>query len=152
MDECLELIGQRLRHRHILVVEDDASTVVMVESALMEAGCRVYTAQDIRRAHKIAATKRIDCALLDIGIGEDNVFSVADVLAVNKVPIIFLSGYDKGDLPHRYQNRLILPKPYLFADLARALVSAMNPAHDPRPGRERLHLANDANTGGGHES
>jgi CheY-like chemotaxis protein len=150
MDYSLDHFEQRLRNRRILVVEDEASTVVMIESGLVEVGCRVHLAQDVRRAHRFATARGIDCALLDIRIGDDTVFPVADLLTTNNVPIVFSSGYTRDTLPERYQNHTILVKPYLLSDLVPALVVAMNPA-DPGD-RDRYRVANSATTGNIHAS
>lgn len=140
MAHFLELLEQRLYNRRILIVEDDASTAVSAETALAEMGCRVYLAQDLHRALKVAATKSIDCALLDIGIGESQVFSVADVLSVKKIPFVFSSGYDKDVMPERYRDHAVVAKPYLFKDIVRELVGALHLVGEPRD-RESHHIA-----------
>ena len=128
MNESYAGLESFLHKRRILVVEDEATIVVMTQMALATVGCHVYLAQDMRRAHKLASTKNIDCALLDIAIGDDDVFPVADILVARSVPFVFSSGYDKEALPEHHRSCVILPKPYLFADAVRALVAAMHPA------------------------
>lgn len=139
---------QHLHGRHVLVVEDEASIAVMMESALCELGCRVHTAQTLGHALALAANRSIDCALLDVRLGDDTVFSVADVLAEHRIPFVFSSGYGKDALPARYQGHKLLSKPFLFADVASALGSALIDGRNDQPqARARFHVVPAAGDG-----
>ena len=52
-----------------------------------------------------------DLALLDINLGGERVFPVADVLAAADTPFIFLSGHSRSVLPECYADVPFLQKP-----------------------------------------
>ena len=65
--------------RRILVVEDEATTLLMIESLLTDVGCNVVgTAHDVAQALALAARRDIDCALLDVRLGNEFVYGAAD--------------------------------------------------------------------------
>lgn len=63
-------------------------------------------------AIQACADERPDAALLDFNLG-DNATSerVADHLAAERVPFVFLTGYRRDSLPERYSDTPILEKP-----------------------------------------
>ncbi len=50
--------------------------------------------------------------MLDVDLGDGKVFPVADRLAAQGVPFLFLTGSRRQDLPERFRERPHLPKPY----------------------------------------
>ena len=72
-------------------------------------------------ALRLAAERPIDAAILDVTLGGEKSFEVADVLARRGVPFAFLTGYEEAALPERFRGRLVIRKPYIAARLAAML-------------------------------
>jgi two-component system, chemotaxis family, sensor kinase Cph1 len=119
-----------LARRRILVVEDEALIAMDLEWALRQRGCEVVgplaTVGDAVRA---ATTEQaLDGALLDVNLGDEHVFPVADVLAERGVPFLFLTGYEREIIPARHRGRAALAKPYRTEELVRLLAEAIGQA------------------------
>jgi hypothetical protein len=54
---------------------------------------------------------RIDAAVLDVNLGGDLIYPLADVLAADHVPFVFITGYGAEEIEPRYANVPILQKP-----------------------------------------
>jgi DNA-binding response OmpR family regulator len=82
-------------------------------------------------ALRIASDTSLDAAILDINVGGEVVFPVADVLHVRGVPLIFATGYGASVLPARFAGSRTLAKPFSFDTLADALQHALadQPCH-----------------------
>lgn len=101
-----------LGHR-ILVVEDDALLALGIDEILRDAGAEVVgPAATVEAAGKYAATNGLSAALLDIRLGDGEVWPVAQTLAGKGVPFAFCSGYyDPTSLSAQWPGRPILTKP-----------------------------------------
>lgn len=124
----------------VLVVEDEALLALMLEDMLADFGCVVAgSAETVGKALcLIAETSDIDAAILDVHIGGELVFPVADALQDRQVPFVFSTGFGPADLMSRYPESPLLAKPYppeaLAATLARLrkpASGAEGPAHPP---------------------
>ena len=97
----------------ILVVEDEMLITMLLEDILDELGCRVVgSAVNLRQAQDLVDTTIADAAILDVNLGGDPVFPIAERLAERNIPIIFASGYGASGLPDRWQGYSTLPKPF----------------------------------------
>lgn len=106
----------------VLIVEDEAIIAMDLEMMLEDEGCEVVaTVSTVARALEQVGAQQIDCALLDINLGHEQVFPVADELARKGIPFALLSGQTKGAVPPAHLNRPALPKPYLKKDVLRIL-------------------------------
>ncbi|WP_340315611.1 response regulator [Rhizorhabdus argentea] len=65
----------------------------------------------------------VDVAVLDINLGKERVFPVADALATADLPFLFLTGYDKEAIPEGYRHVPRCPKP-LDRDLLIRMIAA----------------------------
>ncbi|MBO1073475.1 PAS domain-containing protein [Roseomonas marmotae] len=87
-----------LAGRRVLVVEDEALIAAEIGAVLRSAGCCVLgPAATVEQAMRLAETSAIDLAVLDVNLGGQASFPVADLLARRGVPVVFATGY--GDLP-----------------------------------------------------
>lgn len=81
--------------KKVLVVDDEASVLVMLEERLKYAGYDVITAQDGREAIRIAKRENPDLILLDIMMPEMDGTEAAKILEkdpeTKNIPIIFLT-------------------------------------------------------------
>jgi CheY-like chemotaxis protein len=122
MADTPSLVGRR-----ILVVEDEMMIAMLVEDMLSELGCSVIgPAHSLDTALDLALTEAgIDAALLDVNLGGQPVFAVADALRAKGVPAIFSTGYGDAGLRDVDRGSPVLQKPFRAADLARALNDAL---------------------------
>jgi two-component SAPR family response regulator len=106
----------------VLIVEDEAIIAMDLEMMLQDEGCDVVaTVASVTAALDAIGKQEIDCAFLDINLGHEQVFPVADELARKGVPFALLSGHTKAVVPPTHLNRPALPKPYLKSDVLRIL-------------------------------
>ena len=113
--------------RRVLVVEDDMMIAMMVEDMLIDLGCQVIgPARDMSEAFAFARdAKALDLALLDINLGSEMVFPVADMLRARGIRLIFCSGYGETALRASDSGCAVLRKPSRLHDLAAALADAL---------------------------
>jgi len=106
----------------ILVVEDNYLVADDLRQRLQAAGAVVIgPVPSVARAEALLGDHaEIDCAVLDVNLGEESVLPLADHLAERGVPFVFLSGYGREALPPRFASAALLHKP---ADMATLVVA-----------------------------
>ena len=116
----------------VFVVEDEALVAMMLEDMLAELGCIVMgVAGTVAQAmERVTTSNMIDAAILDVNIGGQKIFPVANILVEREVPFVFATGYGPADLIEHYPGSQTLTKPYLPEALARALAEC---CHRPPP-------------------
>lgn len=108
----------------VLLVEDEAMVVMMLEDLLAEAGFDVAAAAStVDKALALARNEAIDLAILDVNVRGALTFPVADLLEARGVPYIISSGYGAEALPERFQGVPFLGKPVDPRSLADALAA-----------------------------
>jgi ActR/RegA family two-component response regulator len=119
MREAAPLHGRRL-----LVVEDDYFIAVELARSLERMGVRVVgPAGSVPDAISLieAGEEPLDGAVLDIHLGEERVYPVADALIDRGIPFVFLTGYDALVIPETYAGAPRCEKPVDTALLLRVL-------------------------------
>ncbi len=112
-DTSTPLAGHR-----ILLVEDEMLVSMLIEDVVKELGCEVVgPAADRDVALSLAETEDVDVALLDVNLGGEPVFPVADVLRTRGVPFAFISGYGQNGVADRYADVPTLAKPFRLASV-----------------------------------
>ena len=110
----------------VLVVEDEYLVRLMLADLLGELGYDVVAlAANVQEGHHHAEKAPIDLALLDVNLGGEKVFPVADVLESRGVPFCFVTGYGTAGISAAHKTRPVLQKPFQKGDLARALRGLM---------------------------
>jgi DNA-binding response OmpR family regulator len=110
----------------VLLVEDDALIALALEATLADAGCRIVGPfPSVAAALRAIAQEPVDCALLDVNLGGEMTFPVADALTAADVPFVWLTGHTPEIVPARHRRRAVLGKPYLNATLVAALSAAV---------------------------
>jgi CheY-like chemotaxis protein len=115
----------------VLVVEDEALVSMLLEDMLADHGCEVAaTASRLSQALDMVADPGLafDAAILDVNLGGDPIFPVAEALAKRGSPFVFATGYGAGGLPESWRSRPTLQKPFSHDDVARALAQAVGRA------------------------
>jgi len=106
----------------ILVVEDESILAMLLEDFLADLGYAMPTiASTVASAMSILDTQDIDFAILDINLGGEQSFPIADSLLERGIPFIFMTGYGAAGVPDRLQSVHTLQKPYGADALKQAL-------------------------------
>ena len=96
----------------VLIAEDEALVAIMMEDLAVEFGWSVV-GPFAKASEALAAAKSdaIDAAVLDVNLGGESVYPVADVLAARGVPFVFTTGYGAESIDRRFERTPILQKP-----------------------------------------
>jgi len=121
MSEATSLEGLRL-----LVVEDEMLVALALEEMLGDFGCVVVeVAGTVDRGLALADKLTLDGAILDINLGGEKVFPVAQRLAERGVPFVFCTAYGAAALPACFAKAPTLAKPYNEQRLRSLLISGL---------------------------
>jgi CheY-like chemotaxis protein len=113
----------------VLVVEDEYLIRMLLEDMLTDLGYAVAAAVgSIAEASQVASDGQFQCAVLDVNLGGQEIFPVADILAQRGLPFVFVTGYGGHGLPEQYRNRPTLQKPFQAEQLKKALAALLTPA------------------------
>jgi CheY-like chemotaxis protein len=116
----------------ILIVEDDVMIRMLLEDMLVDLGYVVASSVGrIDEAIAIARDGDFDIAVLDVNVGGELVYPVAEVLAARGVPFAFSTGYGERGMPEAYRDRPTLQKPFQLDGLEQALTRLMPKAEQP---------------------
>src|SRR5215467_9868401 len=112
--------------RDALLVEDNSIIAIHVEEMLLGFGiATVRSASRVKDALAAIEERMPDFAVLDVDLGNENCFAVAERLADAGVPFVFSTGYgEHTSYPARFAGVQKLLKPYSQEALHAALVAA----------------------------
>ncbi|MBX5241314.1 HWE histidine kinase domain-containing protein [Rhizobium sp. NLR22b] len=97
----------------ILLVENNLIIAMDGEDILRRLGAEVTTAPSVAEAMEILAGRSFDFALLDVNLGDETSFGIADRLAAAGVPFVFATGYGEGIAQaNTHSGAPVLQKPY----------------------------------------
>lgn len=108
----------------VLVLEDETLVSMMVEDMLGDLGCEIvgpFARLDTALDFVADGSPKIDVALLDVNLGGERSFPLAEVLKEKGVPFVFTTGYDDAGMPEEWRGRRALRKPFTMAEMAQAL-------------------------------
>lgn len=116
-----------LAEKHILVVEDEFFLAEDLRRELEDTGAVVVgPAPSVELALAlIGQAPVLDAAVLDVNLGGEMAYPVADALLARSVPFVLTSGYEDAVLKLRYPRVPLCHKPTEFATIARALTEAL---------------------------
>jgi PAS domain S-box-containing protein len=102
----------RFAGNQVLVVEDEALVAMALRESLSELGYSVIGPfSRIAEALLALRNARVDAAVLDVNLGGEVVYPLADVLAADQVPFIFVTGYGADEIERRFASVPVLQKP-----------------------------------------
>jgi CheY-like chemotaxis protein len=117
MNDTAALQGLR-----VLVVEDEMMVSMLIEDMLSDLGCTVIgPASRLDEGIDLANSIPLDCAVLDVNLGGQPIFPLADILRAKGAPFAFATGYGDAGLRDVDKGTPVLQKPFREADLARVL-------------------------------
>jgi DNA-binding response OmpR family regulator len=116
-----------LRGRRVLLVEDESLVSMMIEDMLVDLGCIVVgPVATAAQAAALAEHETIDCAVLDVGLADGQVFPLAGALLARGVPFVFATGYHPGAIDPRYAEVPLVEKPFEAGALEQAITAVLN--------------------------
>ena len=105
--------------RRVLIVEDEVLIGIVLEDMLDMLGCVVVgnaaSLDDAGTQIDVLGADGFDCAVLDVNLGADPVFPIADRIAALGKRIVFATGSHPDSLPDRFAAFPVLEKPYAVA-------------------------------------
>ena len=113
----------------VLLVEDESLVSFLLEDMLKELG-----AGDVRTANRLdagftrAAEKTPALAVLDVNLGGQPIFPLAQKLAAQRVPLVFITGYGRSGLGKEWDGYEVLQKPLTVEQLETCVRRALKPA------------------------
>lgn len=108
--------------RRVLIVEDELLIAMVLEDILDLLGCTVAGhATTLAEADALVAANDVDVAVLDVNLGADPVYPLADRLRAAGIGIVFATGSHRSQLPERFADCPVMEKPYAFPAVEAAL-------------------------------
>ncbi len=106
----------------VLLVEDSLIIALDAEDILQRFGATIVTASTLDAAHDRLGEMRPDLAILDINLGDQTSFAIADRLSDLGIPFFFASGYgEQAKLPMEHRARMVVQKPYTTGNIVRSI-------------------------------
>lgn len=126
--------GRPLSGVRILLVEDETLVAMLLEDMIADLGGTVVaSASRVGRALEVVEDRGtdLDLAVLDVNLGGEEAFPVADALARRGVPFAFSTGYGNSGLPDAWRNRPTLQKPFTQDQVTAVLNLALQQSQGP---------------------
>lgn len=111
----------------ILIVEDEALVGLEIELAFRDLGvATVRWAPDLEKARQILANEPISGAVLDVRLGDTEVFPLADELTRRGIAFVFYTGHGQAkELLRQWPRSPVFRKPMPSAQVARGLLELL---------------------------
>lgn len=117
----------RLDGCRILVVEDQYAMADELRTHLRSAGASVIG--PVARLHQglrlVGEETAIDAAVLDVNLGDSDVYPLAERLAQREIPIVFATGYDSSWVAPQFAQYPVFGKPVALSAVVNALHRAI---------------------------
>ena len=111
----------------VLVVEDEAIISFLLEDMLGELGAaQIRHAGSVGAALKALDDKMPDLAVLDVNLGGERVYPVAERLDAAGVAFVFTTGYGRSGIEPQWHARVVVQKPFNVDTMAAALKSVVS--------------------------
>jgi PAS domain S-box-containing protein len=126
-DEAAQaIVGQR-----IMIVEDEALVAMVLEDQLEDLGLSIAaTCANVAEAMRAIDVEAPDAAILDVNLGGQLVYPVADRLIERGIPFVFVTGYGRESIDRRYSAIQVLEKPVERQALEGVFVKAVRPSRN----------------------
>jgi DNA-binding response OmpR family regulator len=98
--------------KRILIVDDEWLIAAALTGLIRAIGHEVVgPALNVERALRLISEEEPHAATLDIALGAETSFPIAEALRSLEIPFLFLTGHTRSDLPAKFRNCLLLRKP-----------------------------------------
>jgi CheY-like chemotaxis protein len=119
--------GFKLAGQRVLIVEDEMMVGLLEEDLLLRAGCEVVgPVATVAEALQLVSEQRLDGAVLDVNLGQEPVYPVADRLSAAGIPFVFVTGYGLAGVADAYQRHATIQKPFNSAGFAQDVAAAFH--------------------------
>jgi two-component sensor histidine kinase/DNA-binding response OmpR family regulator len=96
----------------VLVVEDEALVALVLADQLSDMGLSVVgPCSSVTEAKTAIAESDFEVAILDVSLGGELVYPVADLLVSRGTPFVFVTGYGRESIDRRFAGVSVLEKP-----------------------------------------
>ena len=96
----------------VLVVEDEALVALVLADQLSDMGlCVIGPCSNVTEAKTAVAESDFEVAILDVNLGGELVYPVADLLVSRGTPFVFVTGYGRESIDRRFAGVSVLEKP-----------------------------------------
>ena len=96
----------------ILLVEDEPLVAMMLADMLSELGHMVDGPHSrLKDAMGSARNGDIQAGILDVNLGGESIYGVADILNARGIPFVFVTGYSADSIDRRFADVPVLQKP-----------------------------------------
>lgn len=116
-----------LSGRSILVVEDEMLVLMSIETILEDLGCTtIESSSTVTGALDLLEKTSFDVAILDLNLGGESSYPIADALIEAGIPFAFSTGYGHHGERMDLADRPVLRKPYAADQLTAQLSLLLN--------------------------
>ncbi len=118
---------QSLHGRHLLILEDDYFSATTLADYLVAHGARIVgPVSNVGDAlDAIDTCGPLDGAILDVSLQDGDSYAVVDKLRQRDVPSLFVTGYERDDLPAAYSTMPLLAKPFGLKQMLDAILKEL---------------------------
>lgn len=110
----------------VLLVEDETMVSFLIEEMLEQLGARgVRHAARLEAGLALVAAKMPALAILDVNIGGETAFPIAEKLEAAGVPFVFITGYGRDGVHGRWVDHRVLQKPLTMQEFEQGLRGAL---------------------------
>lgn len=96
----------------ILVIDDEFLVLWALQDELERLGfSHIQTASSVGKSLELVESGQFDFAFLDVNLGDQKSFPVAEALEEKSVPFAFVTGYGRAGLEGKFTEAIVLPKP-----------------------------------------
>jgi DNA-binding response OmpR family regulator len=106
----------------ILVVDDEPLISMLMEDWLTELGCEVVgPVASVADGLELARSAELDGAILDVNLGNETCYALADALRHRGVPLAFATGDGNLGEVTGFLDPIVVSKPFDFAAVKAAI-------------------------------
>ena len=114
------------------MVEDSAFLAELIEDMLTDAGAVVVgSASSVDAALDELRGQSVDLVCLDIMLGPELSFPIADALTMQRIPFVFVTACNPAIVPDRHRQQPLIDKMDLVARLVTTCSAARTSAASP---------------------
>lgn len=108
--------------KHVLIVEDEYFLADETRRKLEKLGAVVVgPTGNVQDALELIKTSPVDAAILDVHLGDEFVFPVAEELESRDIAFVFATSYDPSIIPVKFTGFALCEKPTELGKIAAAL-------------------------------
>ena len=109
----------------VMIVEDEVIVALAVKGLLTDLGFSVVGPfSRVSDACRALRDNQVHAAILDVNLGGETVYSLAEILIARKIPFVFATGYGAESIEPRFKHIPVLNKPIEEDTLRRVFVGS----------------------------